>query len=530
MKRKHLLIIWVLILIIALSSVACESSQGEEEKDDNSKKSSLVIVEPNEWLGMDTLQTAYYTSMQTLVADPLLMRNDEGDIVPCLASDYDIAEDGKSITLTIPEGLKFATGEPLLPEDVKASIQHGLELSPMNADYSKIQSIEIDGNKVILYLDQYSSSVLYYLTWQYISVIDEDQINSLNEDELLWSAVPYGLYTLKEFVPGSHAEIVPNKHYKTSFPGVINQGEASVSQITVKFMGDMFSIVQGLKAGEIDIAFQVSFDNLDEFIDNEEFEIHYNEPAFGIYMFFNNDNPILEDDNVCEALMLLINREQIEEQNSMYKTSYSHVVDNMIGFDQEIYDYFKDNYSNNPEKAQQLLEEAGYTNLDKDGYLVDEKGNRLEFTTIFYHPQTQQLAELLQIQMKNVGIMMNIEQVDFSVWDNNVTSEKFDAAIGLYGADYGGGANITYRLRDPNMLDQGQTKAFYDSVERFETIQDPSEASKELANAQKIMVDSLRCFPFMQLRTASVYRKDVKGLKFLSTQGGIVLVNDVEWE
>ncbi len=531
MKKKKLIIL-ILVFSIVLA-VSCSKSESKSTTDDAATsdpnpqtRDSLTIVEPNEWIGMDTLQIAYYTSMQTLVADPLLMINDEGEIVPCLASSYEISADGKQITLTIPEDLKYATGETLLPEDIKASIQHGLELSPANADYAAIQTIEVDGNKVIIHMDKYSSSVLFYLTWQYITVIDKDQIDSLSEDELLWSAVPYGLYKLDEFVPGSHASISPNPYYKTQYPGVENKGVANVDNVTVKFMSDDFSIVQGLKSGEIDIAFQVSFDNLNEFENNDDFVVKYNDPAFSTYMILNNDNPILSDDRVCEAIMLLINREQIAEVNPMYRESYSHVLDNMMGFNQDFYDYFKETYSNNSSRAKELLAEAGYVDTNTDGYL-EKDGKILEFSTVFYYPKAKPLADLIQIQLKEAGIKMNIEQVEFTIWNDSVTNEKFDAAIGLYGSDYGGGATITYRLRDANTLDQNQTSLFYESVEKFEEIIDPVEASVELAKAQKILVDSKRCFPLVQMRMASVYRKDISNLKFLGTQGGIILINDV---
>lgn len=537
MKKKKWLFLTMLALAVMLVCAGCGGNDAPAGNDteppaaagdgETAARDSLVIVEPNEWLGMDLLQTAYYTSMQTLVADPILMLAEDGSIQPCLASAYSVSEDGKTITLTIPEGLRFATGEPLLPEDVKASLEHGLEVSPVNTDYAAIQSIEVDGNDVILYLDEYSASVLFYLTWQYVTVIDKDQITEMSDDELLWSAVPYGLYTLDEFVPGSHASLKPNPYYSTLYPGVTNKGPAPVENVTVKFMTDDFSIVQGLKAGEIDVAFQVSFDNLVEFEDNDEFVISYNDPAFSVYTVLNNDNEFFADDRVCEAVMAIIDREQMTEWTAMYKPSYSHVLENMMGFDQDIYDYFQTTYCNDPERAQQLLADAGFADTNGDGYL-DRDGKTLEFTAIFYYAKAAQAAEILQIQFKEAGIKMNIEQMEYSLWADATANENYDMAIGLYGSDFGGGATITARVRDTNILTQEQTEQFYDYVDQSGRTVDSVESAKLLAEAQRILIDSKRIFPLCQVRMASVYRSGIEGIQFLSTQGGVVMINDVK--
>ena len=63
------------------------------------------------------------------VGQGLTRFDEEGNMVPCLATEWTNSEDGKTWTFTIREGVKFSNGNDLTPELVKASLERTIEMS-----------------------------------------------------------------------------------------------------------------------------------------------------------------------------------------------------------------------------------------------------------------------------------------------------------------------------------------------------------------------------------------------------------------
>lgn len=83
-------------------------------------------------------------------------------MVDNVCTDWQVSEDGKTATFTVPEGMYYSTGEQVEPEDVVASIQHGLDVSPYSDGYSNIESMDVDGRQVTLHLSEFRSDMQYY--------------------------------------------------------------------------------------------------------------------------------------------------------------------------------------------------------------------------------------------------------------------------------------------------------------------------------------------------------------------------------
>ena len=62
-----------------------------------------------------------------------------------MCTDWNVSKDGKTVTFNVPEGMKYSTGEQVEPEDVVASIEHGLKVSPYADGYSNIKSMDVEG-------------------------------------------------------------------------------------------------------------------------------------------------------------------------------------------------------------------------------------------------------------------------------------------------------------------------------------------------------------------------------------------------
>lgn len=133
------------------------------------------------------------------------------------------SEDGLTWTLTFPEGMYYSTGEQLEPEDVVASIEHGLEYSTWADGYKTIESMERRA-KCHYTPSEYQADMEYNFMSSFVGVIDKDELDTMSNDELLWGCHPYGAYYVEEF-SGAYVTLKANPGYVTHNPLVENKGK-----------------------------------------------------------------------------------------------------------------------------------------------------------------------------------------------------------------------------------------------------------------------------------------------------------------
>ena len=124
MKKKLLAL--GLTFAMVFSMAAC----GGDDGGDASAKTSIVIYD-GEWYGLDTYQLSSTANAQTLNSSSLFQWDPETNTVEDnVCTNWKVSDDGKTATFDVPEGMYYSTGEQVEPEDVVASIKHGLEVSP----------------------------------------------------------------------------------------------------------------------------------------------------------------------------------------------------------------------------------------------------------------------------------------------------------------------------------------------------------------------------------------------------------------
>ena len=240
MKKK--LAVLVLALAMILSMAACGNSTSAEK--DNTQ---LNIID-SEWRGLDTYQLDETAGAQGLSSSALFQWDPEtNSMVDNVCTDWQVSEDGKTATFTVPEGMYYSTGEQVEPEDVVASIQHGLDVSPYSDGYSNIESMDVDGRQVTLHLSEFRSDMQYYFCAGFVTVIDKDELDTMTNEELMWGCHPYGMYALAEdgYVSGSEVKLVKNEGFSCSNPLVENQGAGHFENVSVRFNVD---VVDGMIA------------------------------------------------------------------------------------------------------------------------------------------------------------------------------------------------------------------------------------------------------------------------------------------
>jgi peptide/nickel transport system substrate-binding protein len=195
---------------------------------------------------------------------------------------------------------------------------------------------------------------------------------------------------------------------------------------------------------------------------------------------------------------------------SDFTPQYTLVTDTMMNYSKEAEDYFKSKYSYNPERARKLLAEAGYKDSNGDGYL-DKDGAMLELTFVV---RTTGMSVIVgqdwQIQLKEHGIKLNLETLDWEYRNEKIRADDYDMAI----ASLGWGEPIlllnNFR-RDPNAV---PNKEAYDAkVKALAGVLDYNKRTQLVGDMLKGIYDDLNCMPLYTERVYCAYGNKAEGVK-----------------
>lgn len=510
----------VLIAVLMVITGALVFAGGQQEAE--TKKVTVAIAD--DWQGTDHFQADQINQFQKLIGDSLIVLDSDKNMVANVASSVEIDPDGAYVRLTLDEAMTFGDGTPVTPEDVKASILYGLENSPYKWDYMNIVDFKIDGNTIDLITDSYSSTMLYNLCSTYIPIAQKKQIEALSVEEMLTQSDQYGLFYVDEFVSGSHYTLLRNDGYVTHNKEIENKGSSHIEEVTIKIMPDEFSRVNALLSGEIDIAAHVPAENVPQLREDPNIEVIEYVPAGMRWLALNASHPFFQDIKVREAIALAINREEIADANAgLLKTAYSFIVPEMLDYDQRLYDYYKNTYCNDVEKAKRLLDEAGWKDSDGDGVL-DKDGQAFEVSVLgpASQPDIKTTTLVFQNQMKKLGIKVDINILEYGYLREKAGNQDYDMAfVGMVWIDPP--SILPYMIQDEaSVIDQ----SYFDIAANAAFAESKEARLEQLGQAQRILMDELYKIPVCQSIDFLAYNKRITGLKILPDTD--ILFNDVD--
>ncbi|WP_313755779.1 ABC transporter substrate-binding protein [Tissierella sp.] len=539
MKKKFLSLFMSIIMVFSIATgcskepVSSRGSNDISSNQDGGRKT--LVLHDSEWMGTDLFRCSSWYTSQNLISDTFLIQDpqDPSNLLPNICSDYKVSEDGMSFRLTFPEGMKFADGTPLGPEDFIASIEYGLEDSDGDGEpdsdwgygYSNIKSMEVDGRDVICYLSEYRSDLEYFLTQPFMGIISKKQLETMSRDELLWGALPYGQFYVDEFVPGSHVILKPNPYYMTCNPLVENKGPSRLESITVK-MADVeaFTLNTAIREGDIDILTGINMEQYAELSQVEGVTI-LNDTFPNIeYFELNKDSKHLNDIRVRKAIMKALDRDSMEAMcQGSFKPEYAMITSAMQNYNQKAEEYFKENLSNDIDGAKALLAEVGYK-LNSDGFLYKD-GEKLSFNFLARSSGTSvTVAQEMQLQLKEIGIDMNIETIDWNYIYEKISADDYDA--GIETLQWGEPILIlNYCYYDPNSKTEEDFKAYKDMVNKCVNEPDSNNRTQLIGDIQMKIFEDCSMVPLYSDIEYCAYRNDIEGL--IVTETGGIYYNDI---
>ncbi len=407
MKKRILAFLLLAALLCAvLSGCGDGSAEGETPEDRAAANAITVAIAQDLDDSLDPHKTVKAGTREVMfnVFEGLVKPTSEGDLVSAVAEDYTISDDGLTYTFTLRDGVKFHNGDTVTSEDVVYSIQRctsaeETSVVPVEA-FSLITSIEAPDDKtVVITLDQPNNEFLSYLT---TAILPADYTEQ--------DTKPVGTGPFQFVSRTAQDSIVLEKF--DEYWGT----PAYLDKVTFKIIENSDSLLMSLQSGSIDLCAHLTSTQVDQL--GEEFQVLEGTMNLVQALYLNNAVEPFDNELVRRALCYAIDKQAVLDTafdgygaligSSMYPAFAKY-------FDESLTDY----YSYDPEKAKELLAEAGYP----DGFdmTVTVPSN--------YQPHMDAALVLVE-QLKAVGVNATIEAVEWESWVSDAyTNRQFQSTV-----------------------------------------------------------------------------------------------------
>lgn len=341
-----------------------------------------------------------------------------------------------------------------------------------------------------------------------------------------------GPWVFDKWITGNYISFARNDNYwnsdSTYIKGYSEEG-AYLDKVIVKVITDATARLTALKAGEIDFIPRMravqyfTQTNTPDFLEKFQ-KVSYVVPAYS-YIGWNNDKPYFSDKRVRQAMTMLIDRD-----------SYNKYVAYGLGIPTvgpfyiygEQYNHDIERWPYDPIRAVELIEEAGWIDHDGDG-IRDKDGVPFNFTFSVSAGSTSSkyMALMLKEDLRKVGIIVNIRQLEWSVYVENLRDRQFDVVSLLW---IGGLESDPYQIwHSDNIGDRGSNYIGFRNAEADSLIETARfEMDKEKRNAMYFRLQEIfheeqpYTFMFYQ-RDPGAYLKEFNGVKWIPIRPGYKL-------
>jgi peptide/nickel transport system substrate-binding protein len=343
------------------------------------------------------------------IYEPLIIEMPDASLVPGLATEWEWVEDNTALELTLREGVTFHDGTPFDAESVKLNIERAktVEGSAVAPLLTAVETVEVvDPMTVRLHVSGPAATLPRILADRPGMMISPAAIDDPN---LPSNPVGAGMYRIQEYREGDRAIMV-------RFDDYWNPDWAQLAQLEIVAQSDALTRLNGLRSGELDLA------NLDpatfEQAEGAGLATEQFSTTSSTYLHLNRTRAHFDDIRVRQALNHAVDRQAILDAVLL---GYGHASSQYYSpeFAPGYVEGMDDRYPYDPEKARQLLAEAGLA----DGFSFDLLVPSLV--------TSQGIAQIVQAQYAEIGVTVNFIGIDASQTASTFFNDKVgDMVVG----------------------------------------------------------------------------------------------------
>ncbi|WP_432645658.1 ABC transporter substrate-binding protein [Methanobrevibacter sp.] len=366
------------------------------------------IAEPEAGFNPLTGWGCGHQNYNPLVQSCLFKTDKNGSIVPDLATDFSVSDDGKTWTVNVRNDVKFSDNSTFNAEDVAFTFNTAKE-TESELDLTNIKNVTVVNDTCVKFnLVESRSTFIYDL--RYVGIVPSDSYDNSTYGE---NPIGTGPYVLDHWDKGQQVIFKINDNYYGDKP--------YFTQITLLFPKEA-TWLELAKSGEIDVV-PVATSALNQTVDGYQFIEKSAGRAQGVSLPYLNDtgvvyngtmkvgNNVTADKSIRKALNVGINRQDMCDEIFL-----GHASPEFTGVDTRDYANINAKLADGDvSKAKQILKDGGWSDTDGDG-IVEKNGLKASFD-LYYPPDyldRQSMATVFAEQAKELGIEVNLVGAD---WD-----------------------------------------------------------------------------------------------------------------
>lgn len=483
--RKRVLCMTLSLVMFAVALCGCA---GDKQ---GNNPSEIVIGIPQdieETLDPHNMLAAGTKEIFFNVFEGLVKPDNDGNIVPALASDIQVSEDKLTYTFTLREGVKFHDGTNLTAEDVVYSVNKFADIeggNPKVAAFLNVKEVKKTSDmSVDIVLQSEDPDFLNSLASIEAAIIPAGNSNPSG------SAIGTGPYKFVSRLPLESVIFQKNADY---------WGECgNIEKVTFKICANSDTVPMELNSGTVDMFARLTDAQIRE-ISSSDVEVLEGTMNLVQALYLNNDYEPLSNPKVRQALCYAVDRNEVLKFVSDGKGAI--IGSAMYPAYKKYYDeQLNDNYSPNADKARELLKEAGY-----------ENGFELAITVPSNYSQHMDTALVVSEQLKAVGIDVTINPVDWDTWlEETYVGRNYQATvIGVDAAQLTAGALLSRYVSDAdNNFVNFKSQAYDTAYENAQKSSNDDERTKYYKE----------CASILSNEAASVYIQDLPMFVAINTK------------
>lgn len=436
--KKRRIGIFLAAAICASALTACGSGTKERASVDTGNVSGseagvsdgekvLRIGFPDTLTTVDVANVTAATMLKEVagVCETLVHADEDFTLQPNLATEWIMTGDN-TWEFKLRDDVTFHDGTRMDAEAVKWSMEWELKNNSAFAGSTFIESVEVIDDFTVQFTTSRKTTDLP-AALSYVGTVVVAP-SSVDESGNFVKAVGTGYFKQDAF------DEVSGTFECSVYGGYWQPVETNVTRRIVRSITDAGARSLAVQNGEIDIASDVPFSDLETLAGSENIQVSKFNTARTYFYEYNMKKDTFQDERVRKALIYAINKEEIVNDVlfGVGGVPKGILMDDMpwANTDVDTYDYDSD-------KALSLLEEAGYTDSDKDGYL-DKDGEKLTLKLITFtkRPGCQLILQATQGYYANIGIDTSVEILEWSAMNELIQNGDFDMALNSAASAY----------------------------------------------------------------------------------------------
>ncbi|MFA7107990.1 MAG: ABC transporter substrate-binding protein [Sphaerochaetaceae bacterium] len=507
--KKKFLIVALLLIVASISIFANGSTEKPAVAKTDSSEATSAMSYADEIIVGDLSEPKYLDpnapgvggseiNVCQQIYEGLVKTDKDGIILPCLASDWTISDDGMVYTFNLVPGVTFSDGTPVTGEDWEWSLLRArdYEASSYRFIAENIDTVEATDSQVVITLKQAAAPFIYDLANFNMVVGCKKHWEAVGDSNYLTDPIGTGPYMLESWDRGKSLVLTANPNFREEgYPLTKNIKYLMVADDNTRFMQ--------LQSGQLDIIGDIPFSIVPMIKADKDLVLDMFDSTKIRYLILNTTKAPFDDPAVRKAMYYAIDKKELAQAiTGVYGNPVSALVSPTQG-----------KWSNNslevtpyqPEKAKEALKAAGY---DKP----------IKFTlSVFSGSKVyEQMATLIQSQVNKAGFDCDIELLESAAIDDKYTSLSHQATILMWIDD----------IRDASevcgwTVDYDQCDAWYTGL-RDQALEDLNNAAfKELDEEKRVQMyqeiqqqvyDNANVIPMFSTGFAYASSSKIKGL------------------